>query len=116
MPPRESFGQTLKRIRGGKTQREVAKRMDMDFSQYSRLEGDRTGPPTRETILSLVKALDASEDDQNELLAVAGRVSEEMQEQPLLKSLYKAAARLPEADLADLVRQAQERSRKLDAE
>lgn len=88
----------------------------MDFSYYSRLEGDRTGPPTRETIVNLVSALEASEDDQNELLAAAGRVSEEMQDQPLLKSLYKAAARLSEDDLAELVRQAEEKSRKISGE
>jgi len=116
MPPRESFGQTLKRIRGSRTQREVAKRIEMDFSYYSRLEGDRTGPPTRETIIALVKALEATEDDQNELMAAAGRVSEEMQEQPLLKTLYKAASRLPEEDLAELVRRAEEWVRENDAD
>lgn len=114
----ETFGQTLKRLRMGKglTQRDVARKIDMDFSYYSRLEGDRIGDPTRETVIDLCQGINATPDEQNELLATAGRVGEEMQDQPLLKQLYKAAAGLPNASLADLVRQAEEKRQKLDEE
>ena len=111
----ETFGQTLKRIRLGKgfTQRDVARKINMDFSYYSRLEGDRIGDPTRETVIELCRGIDATPDEQNELLATAGRVGEEMQDQPLLKQLYKAAAGLPNDSLADLVRQAEEKRQKM---
>ena len=111
----ETFGQTLKRIRIGKglTQRDVSRQIDMDFSYYSRLEGDRIRDPTRETVIELCRGMNAAPDEQNELLATAGRIGEEMQDQPLLKQLYKAATGLPNDSLADLVRQAEEKRRKL---
>jgi transcriptional regulator with XRE-family HTH domain len=114
----ETFGQTLKRIRVSKglTQRDVARKIHMDFSYYSRLEGDRIGDPTRETVLDLCRGIDATLDERNELLATAGRVGEEMQEQPLLKQLYKAAAQLPNESLEELVRQAEEKRQQVDQE
>lgn len=114
----ETFGQTLKRIRmeKGLTQRDIARKIDMDFSYYSRLEGDRVGEPTRETVIELCRGINATPDEQNELLATAGRVGEEMQDKPLLKQLYKAAAGLPEESLADLVKQAEAKRQAMDDE
>lgn len=116
MTNQESFGQTLKRIRQAKgwNQRHLASLMGMDFSYYSRLEGDRVGTPTRETIVKVADALGVEEIERNELLAAAGRVAEEMHGKPALRSLYKAAASLSEEDLQELVEEAERRLREKD--
>jgi len=117
MSPRETFGQTLKRVRlsKGMNQRDVARKINMDFSYYSRLECDKMGTPTRDTIVKITDAMECSEEEKVEILAAAGRVREEMEEQPLLKSLYRAATQLPESDLAELVRQAEQRLQEREA-
>ena len=55
-----SFGKTLQRIRRakGKTQRQIANKMKMDYSYFSRLENDRfDSQPTRETVEKITQAL-----------------------------------------------------------
>lgn len=78
-----TFGKTLERIRRAKkvTQREIANRIGMDFSYFSRLENDRfDSKPTRETIDKIAKALDCADDERSELLAAAGRIDEELED------------------------------------
>lgn len=77
-----TFGKTLERIRRSKsaTQREIATKIGMDFSYFSRLENDRfDSKPTRETIDKIAKALTCTEDERSELLAAAGRIDEELE-------------------------------------
>src|SRR5262249_37490391 len=96
-----SFGKTLQKIRRrkGKTQREVAKAIGMDFSYFSRLENDRfDSKPTRETIEKIADALECTPEERAELLASAGRIDEELEqvalragENPKLRELFKSA-------------------------
>jgi len=109
---RETFGTVLRRIRKSKdmTQREVARAINMDFSYFSRLETDQfKSLPTRETIAKIADAMQCTEVEKADLLAAAGRVSEEMQARPELRRLFRTAAQLPSSELEELVQQAEER-------
>lgn len=100
-----TFGEALRRIRLGKrlSQREVARRIPMDYSRFSRLENDRLGfNPTHETIEKIVRALEASQEERGELLAAAGRLDQEIEslariasERPAIGRLLRAAVNLP---------------------
>jgi transcriptional regulator with XRE-family HTH domain len=108
----ETFGSVLRRIRQSKhlTQRDVARRLKMDFAYFSRLETDRlTGLPMRETITKIAKAMKCTAMETAELLAAAGRVSEEMQTRPELRRLFRTAAQLPSSVLEELVQEAEDR-------
>ena len=88
----ETFGAVLRRIRQSKklTQRDVARRLKVDFAYVSRLETARlTGLPKRETIEKIAKAMKCTAMETAELLAAAGRVSEEMQTRPELRRLFR---------------------------
>jgi transcriptional regulator with XRE-family HTH domain len=108
----ETFGAVLRRIRQSKglTQRDVARRIDMDFAYFSRLETDRlTGLPTRPTVEKIAQAMQCTNTETAELLAAAGRISEEMQARPELRRLFRTAAQLSPSALEELVQQAEER-------
>jgi transcriptional regulator with XRE-family HTH domain len=108
----ETFGTVLRRIRQSKnlTQRDVARHIEMDFAYFSRLETDQVnGMPMRETINKIAKAMKCTAAETAELLAAAGRVSEEMQTRPELRQLFRTAAQLPPAALEKLVQEAEER-------
>jgi transcriptional regulator with XRE-family HTH domain len=56
----ETFGAVLRCIRQSKglTQRDIARRIDMDFAYFSRLETDRLrGLPTRTTVEKIAQAM-----------------------------------------------------------
>ncbi len=111
-PGPETFGAVLRWIRQAKglTQREVARRIDMDFAYFSRLETDRLdGLPTRATIEKIAQAMQCTTTETAELLAAAGRIAEEMQARPGLRRLFRTAAQLPPAELEQLVQEAQAR-------
>jgi transcriptional regulator with XRE-family HTH domain len=107
-----TFGAVLRRIRLSKdlTQRAVARTIEMDFAYFSRLESDDfKSLPTRATIEKIAQAMQCSETETAELLAAAGRVSEEMQARPELRRLFRTAAQLPPAVLEELVQEAEAR-------
>jgi transcriptional regulator with XRE-family HTH domain len=111
-PRQETFGMVLRRIRlsKGRTQREVARTIEMDFAYLSRLESDAFASlPTRATIEKIADAMQCTAAEQAELLAAAGRVSEEMQTRPGLRRLFRTAAQLSPSALEELVQQAEER-------
>ena len=87
-----TFGKTLERIRRSKgvTQREIASKIAMDFSYFSRLENDRfDSKPTRDTIDKIAKALTCTDDERLELLAAAGRIDEELEKAATEEGLGK---------------------------
>jgi len=100
-----SFGKTLQRIRRakGKTQRQVAKKMKMDYSYFSRLENDRfDSQPTRETVEKTAEALECTDEELGELLAAAGRVDRDLEkatriasEKPMVGKLFRSLVHLP---------------------
>jgi HTH-type transcriptional regulator, competence development regulator len=108
----ETFGAVLRRIRQSKglTQRDIARRIDMDFAYFSRLETDRlSGLPTRPTVEKIAQAMQCTTTETAELLAAAGRISKEMQARPELRRLFRTAAQLSPSALEELVQQAEER-------
>jgi transcriptional regulator with XRE-family HTH domain len=107
----ETFGAVLRRIRQSKglTQRDIARRIDMDFAYFSRLETDRmSGLPTRTTVEKIAQAMQCTTTETAELLAAAGRISDEMQTRPELRRLFRTAAQLSPSALEELVQQAEE--------
>ena len=109
---RDTFGLVLRRMRVSKglTQRAIARAIGMDFAYFSRLESDVLASlPTRATIEKIADAMQCTAVEQAELLAAAGRVSEEMQQRPELRRLFRTAAQLPPSVLEELVQDAEER-------
>jgi transcriptional regulator with XRE-family HTH domain len=112
-----TFGKTLQRIRRekGKTQRDVANIIEMDYSYFSRLENDRfESKPTRETVDKIAEALECTEEERGELLAAAGRIDEELEkatriasERPAVGKLFRAVVNLPPERIAELVEEIQ---------
>lgn len=108
-----TFGKTLQRIRRAKgpTQRDVADKIGMDYSYFSRLENDRfDSKPTRETIDKIAEALECTEEERGELLAAAGRVDEELERvtriasaKPEVGKLFRAVVNLSPERIAELV-------------
>jgi len=92
-----TFGKALRRIRTDKglSQREVARRIPMDYSRFSRLENDRLGfNPTRDTIEKIVRAIGASPEERGELLGAAGRLDTEVESMARLASERPAIGKL----------------------
>lgn len=108
----DTFGMVLRRIRlsKGLTQRIIARAIGMDFAYFSRLESDSMASlPTRATIEKIADAMPCTVTEKADLLAAAGRVSEEMQKRPELRRLFRTAAQLPPSVLEKLVQDAEER-------
>jgi transcriptional regulator with XRE-family HTH domain len=75
----ETFGQKLRALRRTKgiTQRELAKRVGIDFSYISKLENDRLPPPAADTVVKICKVLSVAPD---ELLAATGKIPSQIQQ------------------------------------
>ena len=107
-----TFGQTLQKIRRtkDKTQRELAKAIEMDYSYFSRLENDRfDSKPTRETIDKIAAAMECNEEERNDLLTAAGRIDETLEkaakqasENPKLANLFRSLPQLSNDKLDEL--------------
>ena len=112
-----TFGKTLQRIRRakGKTQRDVAQKIEMDYSYFSRLENDRfDSKPTRETIDKIAEALECTEEERGELLSSAGRIDEELEraariasKKPAVGKLFRAVVHLPPDRVEEILEQVQ---------
>ena len=110
-----SFGKTLQRIRRakGKTQRQVADQMKMDYGYFSKLENDIfDSQPTRETIEKAAEALECSDEELGELLAAAGRVDRDLEdatriatEKPMVGKLFRSVVHLPTERVEALLKQ-----------
>ena len=70
------FGKLIRELRVAKrlSQRDVAQRVDIDFTYLSKIENSRAAPPSDEVIRNLARVLEA---DPEELLALAAKVSQE---------------------------------------
>lgn len=78
-PPEKSFGQVLREGRKaqGISLRKFAQAVDLSATYLSKIERDEMPPPAEDTIKRIAKALDYDED---ELLALAGKVSTELKD------------------------------------
>lgn len=87
MKVEENFGQLIRQARKDKgySQRELARRLGLDFTYLSKLENNRADyAPKEEVIRSLARNLDL---DEEELIFLSGRIPQ--QEEKLLKQHYK---------------------------
>jgi HTH-type transcriptional regulator, competence development regulator len=100
---KETFGQILKELRRNKniSQRELADKVGVDFSYISKVENDRLGAPSAETIIKISNILDMPSEI---LLSYSGKVSDEMKD--TISSSQEAMLFLNEARSMNL--QAQE--------
>lgn len=75
----QTFGQALREIRRSKdvSQRELAKRVGVDFSYISKIENDRLPPPAADTIVKICSALEVPVE---ELLALKGKMPSELED------------------------------------
>jgi transcriptional regulator with XRE-family HTH domain len=109
-----TFGETLQKIRRakGKTQRETADLIGMDYGYFSRIENDKFDyKPSRETIEKLIEKLECDDDEKSELLAAAGRIDKEMEEmakkaieRPELRQLFRAVVETPKEEIDDILK------------
>ena len=74
-----TFGQKLRELRRSKgvTQRELAGKVDVDFSYISKIENDRLPPPAADTIIRICEALSIPPD---ELLAMTGKMPSQVKQ------------------------------------
>jgi len=106
-PAEETFGQRIKRRRRelGLTQRQVAAKLGIDFTYLSKLENDRGEPPGDKTIRNIAVLL---VDDEEELLALAGKVPEQLRDRAQREVAFaRLVRRLPdmsETELRDISR------------
>jgi len=105
-----SFGQRLRQLRKAKrfTQRDLAekvsarlkeKRRGLDFTYLSKIENDKTPPPSVALILELAHVLNA---DSNELITLAGKappgMKETLKESESARTFFRSAF---DADLTE---------------
>lgn len=75
----ETFGQKLKSLRRSQnvSQRELAQRVDVDFSYISKIENDRLPPPAADRIVAICEVLGV---DPTLLLSMTGKVPSQIQQ------------------------------------
>ena len=73
------FGTRLRelRIQAGLTQRELAEKVNVDFTYLSKIENGALPPPSEKVILQLVEVLNA---DKDELIILAGKIPADIAE------------------------------------
>lgn len=75
---KKRFGQYLKELRKGKfTQRQLAKKLDVDFTYISKIENDKMPPPSCNILDKLVELLGA---DREKLYSMAGKIPPDIEE------------------------------------
>jgi transcriptional regulator with XRE-family HTH domain len=98
----ETFGHRIQRLRRelSLTQRQVAEELGLDFTYLSKLENDRGEPPGEETVRNLAAILKT---DEEELLALAGKVPTELRARALRDVEFaRFLRRLPNASDKEL--------------
>lgn len=81
-----TFGEKLRELRKhlGWSQRELAEKVDMDFTYLSKVETGTMPPPSEKKILALAKVLNA---DSDELLALANKIPSDLVKKVDLKTI-----------------------------
>jgi transcriptional regulator with XRE-family HTH domain len=110
-----TLGQTLRSLRMDKgiTLREMARRLDLTPTYVSLIEQNRASPPTEERIRQIGQILQLSEEQVDQLIAMAGRVPEDLHkmydEHPhALASFLRTAKGLTPEDFRKLTEVAEE--------
>ncbi|MBN1611402.1 MAG: helix-turn-helix transcriptional regulator [Polyangiaceae bacterium] len=97
-----TFGQQIRELRKAKglTQRQLAERIEIDFTYLSKLENDRPGfAPSEAVIQKIAKELGADAEDLT-LLArkIPEAIQETMTENPKAKAFLRSAGELTDAE------------------
>lgn len=81
-----TFGQRLRELRKhlGLSQRDLAEKVDMDFTYLSKVETGTMPPPSEKKILALAKVLNA---DSDELLSLANKMPSDLAKKVDLKTI-----------------------------
>jgi len=84
---KQTFGQHLRELRREKgiSQRELAKKVSVDFSYISKLENDRLPPPAADTIVKICEVLNVQPD---QLLSLTKKIPGDIKD--LVSSTPKA--------------------------
>ena len=104
-PADETFGQRIKRKRRELrlTQRQVADKLEIDFTYLSKLENDRGEPAGEKTVRNLAAVLN---DDAEELLALAGKIPEQLRDRAqhdvVFARLLRRLPDLPDKAIRDI--------------
>lgn len=106
----KTFGKVLRELRRHRevSQRELAEKVNVDFSYISKLENDRLPPPAADTILNICNVLNSPPD---ELLALSGKMPTALRKvfasSPAALAFVRTAKelRLTEQEWKDLVEQ-----------
>ena len=74
---KKSFGQTIRHLRKEKrlTQKDVAKKLNIDVTYLSKIENEKLNPPAQDKIIALAKILEV---DSDFLITEAGKVPEDI--------------------------------------
>lgn len=107
------FGERIRALRlaKGMTLREFARLLEVSPTYVSQIEQDKYAPPAEERVLRMAEILDQ---DADELLALAGRVADDLPEiirrHPReLATFLRTVRDLPAAEIRKLTEQAQKR-------
>lgn len=107
--PNETFGGRIQRLRRVRnlTQREVASKLNIDFTYLSKLENNRGDTPSEDTVRNLARVLGV---DEEELLAAAGKLPPELRDRAQQDVVFaRFLRRLPDISTKEL----QDMSRRL---
>ncbi len=110
---RNAFGERLRELRQQKqiSQHVLSRQVGVNWTYISKIESASLAPPSAETIRRIAQALDA---DENELLALAGKIPDglrqAMKENPLLAELVRVLSKrvLPDEIYQQMIALAQE--------
>jgi transcriptional regulator with XRE-family HTH domain len=95
----QTFGKRLQELRRAKriSQRDLAEKVDVDFTYLSKIENDRMPAPSAKTIAALANVLDA---DLDELSLLAGKVPPDlvdiMANDPSAVKMFRSITENPE--------------------
>ena len=110
----QTFGQTLRALRMDKdvTLRDMARRLDVTPTYLSQVEQDKFNPPTEDRIKQMGEVLRLPQEQMDELVAMAGRVSTDLREAVTehpreMATFLRTARGLTAEDICDLTEQAQ---------
>ncbi len=110
----QTFGQALRALRMEKdvTLRDMARRLDVTPTYLSQVEQDKFNPPTEDRIKQISQVLDLPQEQVDELVAMAGRVSKDLhdavKEHPREMATFLRTARgLTAEDIRKLTKRAQ---------
>jgi len=110
----QTFGQTLRALRGEKNVklRDMARRLGLTPTYLSQVEQDKFKPPTEERIKQMGQILNLPQEQVDELVAMAGRVSTDLREAVTehpreMATFLRTARGLTAEDILELTEQAQ---------